>query len=122
MILAADAFYAIEAGPKSYLTRLPKAGGVFKRLVETSALYGNRFVSDGSSYVGDFGSSRETDGFVTGAIVEGKVANPSSTRTLARAPLRSDDNRQLPWRAWDATPTTVYLGYENELYRVARQF
>ncbi len=121
--LASNFFYAIESGEKSYVARLPKTGGAFKRLAQVSPFRGNNFVSDGSSYVGDFGADLDPNSSPSGAIIEAKIADPGTTHILATDPNRSNGySDNLPWRAWDATPTTVYIGYRNELYRVARQF
>ncbi len=116
LILAGSSFFALEAG---YVARLPKAGGAFKRLLATPAPWGNRFVTNGTSYVGDFGHIDSASGIPAGALIEGKISDSLATRTLATAALRA---QQLPWEVWDATATTVYIGYYDELYRVARQF
>lgn len=129
-----DYFHAYEWGDdRNYFSRLPKVGGSFKRLgaatLQGQTVFhlaqGHPIRTDGTSYVGAFRTLYFMDyGWSDCTLVEGMLADSESTHILAVSPRWRDEERRYreDWRAWDATATTVYLGYENQLYRVARQF
>jgi hypothetical protein len=113
MTLVEEHIYAIQQG---YIARMPKTGGAFTRIFQVP-FWGHRLHTDGSTFVGDFGIPEAP---ADSALTEGSFVDESS-RTLASAPqwqYLGEDH--LEWRVWDATATSVYLGHEGQLYRVAR--
>ena len=118
LVVKSDYFYAAAGG---YISRLPLSGGAMKNISTLTGFWTGQLVIDGERLVGDPGVMLG-NGRIYSALVEGTVTEADSARQLARAPQWSDEySGYAPWRAWDATPTTVYLGYEDRLYRVARQ-
>jgi len=125
MVLSSEAFFAVEFDEKAYFTKVPKGGGARTRLGAPPTPSLTRLFTDGTSYVGDFSEYQlEPYRGLEPALREGKLTDPSSARTLATGSRWKDaqGTNWWSWRAWTATPTAVYLGHENQLYRVARQF
>ena len=127
LTLAAGNFYALEVGATAYLARLPGAGGSFKRFAEAPAPWLNRLNTDGARFVGDFGVRLQPEANASSALWEGEFSAVDTARMVARAPMWDDGSSphgptQIQWRAWDATPTAIYLGYGDQLYSVEREF
>jgi hypothetical protein len=126
LALAPGHFYAVQGGATSYLARLPLAGGAFKRVGTLPAGWATRLQTDGTRFTADLGVRFDQQGDASSALWDGKVAEPESARMLASAPLWDDGHhsqgaQQIQWRVWDASPTSVFIGYGDQLYAVARE-
>lgn len=122
LVVAGDYFYGIDLD-QPYVTRLPLTGGSMKNISPVAAFWATHLVIDGDRFVGDLGVWLDNStGPIISGIAEGILTDADSPRYLATAPQWRDDYSTFAtWRAWDATATTVYLGYKDELYRVARE-
>jgi hypothetical protein len=120
LTLAGDAFYGIEWNTKQYIVTLPLAGGSFERVAGMNRQWRARLVTDGSSFVGNV-RLPFSDEVLSAVLVAGDLTEPDSATTLASGPPWSDEQfTHETFPAWDATATTVYLGYEDRLYSVPR--
>jgi hypothetical protein len=122
--LADGYLYAVESGPTQYLARLAKGGGPYKRIVPAFSPWISRLRVDGSRYVADAAPWNESgEGATETNLSEGSLADATSQHVVAVSPLWGVElhQRQIIWRAWDATDTTIYLGYEDRLYQVTRR-
>jgi hypothetical protein len=118
LVIAGDYFYGFNG---AYVTRLPLTGGSMKNISPLAPSWASYAVVHGDRFVADLGV-RLDNGRVWSGIAEGPLTNADAALQLAVAPQWSDDSgRYATWRAWDATATTVYLGYGGRLYRIARQ-
>jgi hypothetical protein len=92
-----------------------------KNISQLELSWSSDLVIHGDRFVSDLGVRLDNGRFWSG-ISEGVLTEADSALQLAVAPQWSDDySRYATWRAWDATATTVYLGYGERLYRIARQ-
>jgi hypothetical protein len=133
--IANGAFYGFEPlnYPQCYTVTMPIAGGTFQRIAKFNQTYlPEPIVTDGTSFVGALRvnqpGARELQ-----TLVEGDLKDVSSAKTLATMPgwpiedSAVDSQYAAPGdiypsvRAWAATPTTIYLGYGDKLYRIPRR-
>jgi hypothetical protein len=125
LVIAGGAFYGNEASvPKSHVVQLPLLGGTFERLAKSSSYHSRMVVGDDVRFVGS--TARQLSADVYGAaLVDGVLTDPDSARTLATLPPwfehQRPRERYKSVRAWDVTADAVFLGYEDSLYRIARQ-
>lgn len=122
--LADGYLYGSEAGPTSYLGRLPKVGGSYQRIVPAFSPWISRLRVDGSRYIADAAPWNDSgEGVAETNLSEGSLDDSTSQHVVAVSPLWGVElgRRQFIWRAWDATNTTIYLGYEDRLYQVTRR-
>jgi hypothetical protein len=119
--LSGEYLFATERKLHDYwVVRLPKTGGSFTRLEEAASPSLNRLVIHDSSYIGDYAtgvdpSNSKSD--VDTRLVQGVLEDPASRQVLAS--VHNSDEGTF-WRAWDATATTVYFAYDDQLYRLPR--
>jgi hypothetical protein len=111
----ADFIYAHEAAGE-YVVRMPVAGGAWQRLEQMS--WQGQLIIDGERYFRDPYVPR-VDHPQGGCTIQQASFNPSTELvTLAKSPCLQRRNRA--WRAWDVAPSSVYFGWDGQLYRVPR--
>jgi hypothetical protein len=112
--VSGDYIYAHDG---SYVVRMPKTGGVWKRLAE---LWPAHLRVDGASFFTD--PAALAKGHTVGcSLVQTSLDDPSIMTTLARSPMwYAEGEAWSYWRAWDVGQTSVYFAWENQLYRVPR--
>jgi hypothetical protein len=122
-----DYMYGVESQDfeTSYLSRMAKAGGTWKRLTEMQLKPGwvmpTQLVIEGGEYFDV--RAREAQGGWDCSLREGSLSSDAPAKILAASSPcweQNDEDRNYPWRAWDVAPTAVYLGWQDTLYRVPR--